>query len=352
MVLSRSHLLALVAASAWLMLGALELTAMAVNGQGVNAVVLKAVAAMMISGFAACLALFWSFAMLERKLRGGRLVAVAAAACLAVSAARGLLTALLRYAGLGAPNPRWQALLASSLWGVGQFALCAGLYFTVRYWLELQEQREKTLRATALAHQAQLQMLRYQLNPHFLFNALNSIRAMVLEDPGKSRQMITRLSDFLRYSLDGEAKETTIGGEIAALRGYLEIQHIRFERKLNVTTEIDPSTEPVVVPCFVIHGLVENAIKYGMDTSSMPLNVLVQVTRQNGGMRILVRNSGKLVARDVASGQGTGTGLRNITQRLELGFPDRYRFEIFEKDGWVNAAIDLKLEARPGWSDR
>ena len=349
MVLTRSRLLALVSGSAWLLLGALELMATAINGQGVNARVLEGVAAMTISGFAACLALFWSFGKLERRLRGGRLVAAAAAACLVGSAARSLLTALLRYAGMGGPNPRWQALMASSLWGVGQFALCSGLYFTVRYWLELQEQREKTLRATGLAHQAQLQMLRYQLNPHFLFNTLNSIRAMVLEDPGKSRQMITRLSDFLRYSLDGEAKETTIGGEIAALRGYLEIQHIRFEQKLNVTTEVDPSTEPIVVPCFVIHGLVENAIKYGMDTSPMPLNVLVQVTRRDGGMRILVRNSGKLVARDASSRgaeTGTGTGLRNIAQRLELGFPNRYSFEIYEKDGWVNAAIDLRLEAQ------
>jgi len=222
------------------------------------------------------------------------------------------------------------------------------LYFMVRYWLELQDQREKTLRATALAHQAQLQMLRYQLNPHFLFNALNSIRAMVLEDPGKSRQMITRLSDFLRYSLDGEAKETTIGGEIAALRGYLEIQRIRFERRLEVAIEVDPRAESIVIPCFVIHGLVENAIKYGMDTSPMPLNVLIQVSRQDGGMQIRVRNSGRLVASDAAasaSAAGTGTGLRNIVQRLELGFPGRYSFEIGEKDGWVSAEIGLRLEA-------
>jgi LytS/YehU family sensor histidine kinase len=147
----------------------------------------------------------------------------------------------------------------------------------VRYWIELQDQREKTPRATALAHQAQLQLLRYQLNPHFLFNTLYSIRAMVLEDPGKSRQMITRRADFLRYSLDGEAQETMVGGETAALHGYLEIQRLRFEQKLRVTTEVDPRAEAAVIPCFVIHGLVENAIKYGMDTRAMPSQVLIRI---------------------------------------------------------------------------
>jgi LytS/YehU family sensor histidine kinase len=309
---------------------------------------------MMVMGFLSCLALFWLFGKLERAFTGARLVAAAAAACLVVSAARSGFAVLLWYVGLTAfvsvSNPRWQSVCAGALWGYGQLGLFSGLYYTVRYWLELQEQREKTLRATALAHQAQLQMLRYQLNPHFLFNALNSIRAMVFEDAGKSRQMITRLSEFLRYSLDGDAKETTIGGEIAALRGYLEIQHIRFERKLSVTTEVDPQAEAVMIPCFVIHALVENAIKYGMDTSPMPLNVAIRVSRQDGRMQIRVRNSGRLVPRsatDPVEAVGTGTGLRNIIQRLELGFPGRYSFEIYEKDGWVNAEIDLKLEAQP-----
>ncbi len=248
------------------------------------------------------------------------------------------------------PHLRWQAVCANALWGSGQLGLCSGLYFMVRYWIELQDQREETLRATALAHQAQLQMLRHQLNPHFLFNTLNSIRAMVIEDPAKSRQMITRLADFLRYSLDGEGRETTVGGEISALHGYLEIQRIRFEGKLEIATEIDPRAEDVAIPSFVIHGLVENAIKYGMDTSAMPLQVLIQVSMEDGWMQIRVRNSGRLVATDAAAADavaGTGTGLRNIVQRLELGFPDRYSFKIYEGDGWVNAEINLKLEAQP-----
>jgi hypothetical protein len=354
MALSRPRLLALASGSAWLVLGAVELMAVAVSGQRLNGRVLQAVAAMTISGFLSCLGLFWLFGKLERRLRGVRLVGAVAAACLVASAARSLFAVLLRYIGIAVfldePHLRWQAVCANALWGSGQLGLCSGLYFTVRYWIELQDQREKTLRATALAHQAQLQMLRYQLNPHFLFNTLNSIRAMIFEDPGKSRQMITRLADFLRYSLDGEGRETTVGGEIAALRGYLEIQHIRFEEKLKVDIEIDPRAAAIAIPSFVIHGLVENAIKYGMDTSPMPLNVLIQVSIEDGRMQIRVRNSGRLVARDATApgaAVGAGTGLRNIVQRLELSFPGRYSFEIYENDGWVSAEIDLKLEAQP-----
>jgi sensor histidine kinase YesM len=351
---SRPRLLALVSGSAWLLLAVVELMATALNHASLNIAILQAVGAMTISGFLSCLVLFWLYGELERTLRGLRLVGAVALACLIASAARSLFAVLLRYIGMaafmGEPHLRWQAVCASALWGSGQLGLCSGLYYTVRYWIELQDQREKTLRATALAHQAQLQMLRYQLNPHFLFNTLNSIRAMVLEDPAKSRQMITRLADFLRYSLDGEGRETTVGGEIAALHGYLEIQHIRFEQKLKVTTEIDPRAEVIAIPSFVIHGLVENAIKYGMDTSAMPLQVLIRVSIEDGRMQILVRNTGRLVARDEpapGAAVGTGTGIRNIVQRLELSFPGRYSFEIYEKDGWVSAEIDLKLETQP-----
>jgi LytS/YehU family sensor histidine kinase len=244
---------------------------------------------------------------------------------------------------------RWQQVCADGLWNLAVLGLFSLLYFTIRYRLELQEQKEKTLRATALAHQAQLQMLRYQLNPHFLFNALNSIRAMILEDAGKSRKMVTTLSEFLRYSLDGDTKETTIGGEVAAIRNYLEIQRIRFERKLEVTTEIDPEAESAAIPCFLVHPLVENAVKHGMNTSAMPLRVKIQVSRFADQLRIRVLNTGRLASGDSPVGDatdGTGTGLRNIAQRLELVFPGRHSFSIRESEGWVHAEIDVALEPR------
>ena len=230
---------------------------------------------------------------------------------------------------------------------LGLFSL---LYFAVDHWLQLREQRGKAREATALAHQAQLQMLRYQLNPHFLFNALNSIRAMILQEPERARQIVTELSEFLRYSLNGRGHESTVGEEMQAIENYLAIQRIRFEEKLVVTVKVDPALHAFVLPCFLVHPLVENAVKHGMETSEPPLRVEIEIAARGQGLRIRVSNTGRITpapplepgdARD-----GTGTGLKNVTQRLELAFPGRHTFSVTERDGWVHAEIDLQPAAK------
>jgi hypothetical protein len=224
------------------------------------------------------------------------------------------------------------------------------LYFAVDHWLQLREQREKARAATALAHQAQLQMLRYQLNPHFLFNALNSIRAMILREPERARQIVTELSEFLRYSLNGRGHESTVGEEMQAIENYLAIQRIRFEEKLAVTVRVDPARHEFVLPCFLVHPLVENAVKHGMETSEPPLRVEIEVAAHGPGLRIRVSNTGRLVpaapAEPGGARDGTGTGLKNVAQRLELAFPGRHTFAVVERDGWVHAEIVLQPAAK------
>jgi two-component system LytT family sensor kinase len=229
-------------------------------------------------------------------------------------------------------------------------ALFSLLFFAVDHWLQLREQREKAREATALAHQAQLQMLRYQLNPHFLFNALNSIRAMILREPERARQIVTELSEFLRYSLNGRGHESTVGEEMQAIESYLVIQRIRFEEKLTVTVHVDPELHEFVLPCFLVHPLVENAVKHGMETSEPPLRVEIEVAAGGPGLRIRVSNTGRLVpaAPAVPGGarDGTGTGLKNVAQRLELAFPGRHTFSVVEREGWVHAEIVLRPAAK------
>ena len=174
-------------------------------------------------------------------------------------------------------------------------ALFSLLFFAVDHWFQLGEQREKAREATALAHQAQLQMLRYQLNPHFLFNALNSIRAMILREPERARQIVTELAEFLRYSLNGRGPVSTVGEEMQAIGNYLAIQRIRFEEKLAVTVRVDPEVHAFVLPGFLVHPLVENAVKYGMQTSETPLRIAIEITAEAGGLRIRVSNTGRLV---------------------------------------------------------
>jgi hypothetical protein len=219
-------------------------------------------------------------------------------------------------------------------------------YFGIKAWQDAQEQRERALEATALAREAQLEMLRYQLNPHFLFNALNSIRASIDEDRARARRMVTELSEFLRYSLlDAEASEVPLREEIEAVRSYLAIERIRFEDKLDVIFDVDPDAESFPLPSFLIHPLVENAVKHGMRSGPMPLEIRLAARVEGDTLRIEVANTGRLPRPGAASADttaGAGIGLSNIRRRLEQGFEGRGRFDLFEQDGWIRAVIEIR----------
>ena len=224
------------------------------------------------------------------------------------------------------------------------------LYFVIKLWWEWILQKERTEKANALAQAAQLQMLRYQLNPHFLFNSLNSIRALIEEDKNQAKSMITELSEFLRYSLISKNYlDVPLNNEIEAIRHYFAIEKKRYEEKLDVTFEIDPSAEDYPVLSFLIHPIIENAIKYGMKTSPLPLKIGIKAHVINGMLKIEVNNTGKWVEPIVKkedNEMGTGTGLDNIRQRLENAFPNNYRFNIVEKEGRVFVILEINKELK------
>ncbi len=225
------------------------------------------------------------------------------------------------------------------------FLSWSALYFGFKYWQKVEQEKERALRADALAREAQLNLLRYQINPHFLFNSLNSIRALVRENPERSERMIGELSEFLRYSLaQHRPHEATLKDEVEAIRNYLAIEKIRFEDKLDVRFDIDPEAERFFVPGFLIHPLVENAIKYGMQTSAMPLKVELSARARADSLRIEVANSGRWAGRDsgLRSSDGTGIGLDNVRQRLEQVYPGRHSFDIVEQSGSVRAVIEIE----------
>ena len=213
------------------------------------------------------------------------------------------------------------------------------LFFGVNSWKNFMMQKEKTILAVNLANEAQLKMLRYQINPHFLFNALNTIRYMIDEDKEVARKMITEFSDYFRYSLQNNKNEDTLENEINAIRNYLEIQQIRFEEKLKVDLKIECNAISVKLPFFIILPLIENAIKYGLQTSKMPMELIVDV-QCSKGLVIKVCNTGKLINSPLVS-ESTKTGLENIKQRLELSFKNAYSFSLNEEKGWVKAIIEI-----------
>jgi len=220
--------------------------------------------------------------------------------------------------------------------------LCAwsAFYLGVKNWWSWQKERENSLAAVALANKAQLEMLRYQLNPHFLFNALNSIRASVDEDSARAKEMITRLSEFLRYSLVGDSeKKIPLGEELEAVRNYLAIEKIRFEEKLEIDFEIEKGAEVFSVPCFLLNPLVENAIKHGLETSAKPLKLRISAAVAGDKLILEVANSGRL---NGTSNGGTKIGLKNVRERLEKLFGAGGSFELCQDGDFVKARIEIQ----------
>jgi signal transduction histidine kinase len=226
----------------------------------------------------------------------------------------------------------------------------SALYFGIKYWREWQTERENALAerenalaAIALANQAQLEMLRYQLNPHFLFNSLNSIRALIGEDATRAKLMVTQIADFLRHSLqNGNIGEIALADEIEAARNYLAIEKVRFEEKLIVSFDIEESTKKFLVPCFLLNPLVENAVKHGLNGDGKPLEIRVSARIENNALRLEVVNTGTFGS----NAKGTKIGLKNVRERLAKLFPGKSSFELFEENGLVRALIIIETEER------
>ena len=223
------------------------------------------------------------------------------------------------------------------------FLVWSAAYFGVAIWRRSQEREREAVEARRLAQEAQLQMLAYQLNPHFLFNALTSIRAMIDEDKARARQMVTQLAAFLRHALVERALQTTtLAAELDALRGYLAIEQIRFEERLAIETNVDAAAESCAIPAFLIHPLLENAIKHGArDNGDGPLRVKLDARVVGDALRVEVWNTGRLSMR----APDTGIGVRNVRERLARLFPTHSRFELTDQGGWVRALVELP--ARP-----
>ena len=219
----------------------------------------------------------------------------------------------------------------------------SALYWGLRALAESRERSRATLQAQALANEAQLQMLRYQLNPHFLFNSLNSVRGLIAEDPARAELMVTELADFLRYSLSrSDAPDVTVREELEAVRTYVALEKVRFEERLQVEWDVDPAALGCRVPGFLLHPLVENAVKYGIETAVPPARVRVEVRRAGERLHVRVANSGRWVEPGQGVSRGTGMGLRNVRARLEHAHPGRCDVQVGPgTDGGVEVVLVL-----------
>jgi sensor histidine kinase YesM len=227
----------------------------------------------------------------------------------------------------------------------------SALYYSINYYLLLEEQSDRLLRLESQASHAQLAMLRYQLNPHFLFNTLNSISTLVLlKQTEQANAMLSRLSSFLRYTLINEpTAQVTIAQEVETLKLYLEIEKMRFEERLRPRFDIDPAASKARLPSLLLQPLVENAIKYAVTPQEEGADIAVAARRVADRVIITVEDSGP-GSEDiwVKAQQSTGVGLANIRDRLSQAYGADHRFEtVSNNQGGFSVTIEIpyQLEA-------
>ncbi len=254
------------------------------------------------------------------------------------------------YSGIEAltTNPTLVSYLYRVIWWFIPIIGWCACYLGIKFWQEWMIRKDRTEKANALVQAAQLQMLRYRMNPHFLFNALNSIRALISESKSSAKKMVTELSEYLRYSLVSRTHENVpFKEEMESVRHYFNIQKIRYENKLEVSFDIDPAVEEFPIVSYLIHPLAENAVKHGMRTSPMPLKVQITAKSHQGNLTIEVRNSGIWIEpADKKKDTVFSSGLANVRQRLIESYPERHHFEIFEKERFVQARLVIEKEIR------
>ncbi len=237
----------------------------------------------------------------------------------------------------------------------------SALYYAISFFLQIEEQNDQLLQLESQATSAQLAMLRYQLNPHFLFNTLNSISTLVLlKQTEPANAMLSRLSSFLRYTLINQPTgRVTVAQEVETLKLYLDIERMRFEERLRTSFRIDPDSEAALLPSLLLQPLVENAIKYAVSTQEAGAEITISTQLVGQNLRITVSDTGPGLQNDGSDNRltgvtfdggelvSTGVGLANIRDRLAQAYREEHRFETMEPpEGGFAVLIELPFERR------
>ena len=230
----------------------------------------------------------------------------------------------------------WTLLL--SIWSFG--------YFAYIYFIRHRRDEIRNLRLETANRENQLNTLRAQLNPHFMFNALNSIRALVDEDPEQAKRSITQLSAILRNAMATVKRRTVpLGEEIDIVKAYLALEAIRFEERLRVRFELEEGTDRELVPPMLLQTLVENAVKHGVSKLPQGGELHVGVYRSLDGLVLRVRNSGHYEPGTI---NGTGIGLRNTRKRLDMIYAGKAQLHIENRDGMVVTEVEIPMRQSEG----
>jgi two-component system sensor histidine kinase AlgZ len=240
----------------------------------------------------------------------------------------------------------WNYAFAYSMGSCFVLVAWSFLYFGIKHYHALEEERRRLQALEGMAREAQMRALRYQLQPHFLFNTLNAISTLVLDNqPRIATQMIARLADLLRRTLESpDVHQVSLKEEIAVTKEYLALEKIRFGPRLTVTFAIDPATQEALVPRFLLQPLVENAIRHGIAKRPDGGTLVLHSDMAGGRLRIRIENDGAEDDEPVLNRSTTtphrGVGLTNTRARLE----QMYAYEAtLETHATANGTYEVRI---------
>lgn len=212
------------------------------------------------------------------------------------------------------------------------------IYFTYHFFQKSRKQEMNNLALEASRNEVELKNLRSQLNPHFLFNSLNSIRALIDIEPSKAKESVTTLSNLLRNSLImGRENLVTVEQELQMVSNYLELEGVRFEERLRVTWDIDDRLNNFLIPPFSLQMLVENAIKHGISNIVNGGEIGIITKSEGNEVHLIIRNTGTL-----GGSTDTGIGIQNTRRRLDIQYKGKAEFILTQEENAVVATLTFK----------
>ena len=226
----------------------------------------------------------------------------------------------------------WRAMLGGLI-----YLVLVLIYYLVSNNQKLQERAQQEERLKGMVRDAELNMLKSQINPHFLFNSLNSISSLTMSNPEEAREMIIRLSDFLRYSLKHRENEyVPLGEELGRMKDYLAIEKVRFGEKLLYEFDVEKACEEFPVPTMIFQPLFENAIRHSVYESVEPVTIKFSCVPDGGHMKAVVSNDFDPA---IPTRKGTGVGLQNVRQRIALAYKEKGTVQWSGNDGVFSVTI-------------
>lgn len=226
--------------------------------------------------------------------------------------------------------------------GVILYGLMALAYYLAIELERVRQSERRELEARVMAQDAELRMLRTQIDPHFLFNSLNSISALTSINPAGARAMTLRLADFFRHSLGLEAhRKVTLDAEVALARHFLAIEQVRFGERLALALQVSPEAGACLLPPMILQPLVENAVKHGIGNLTEGGTVRIVAARAGSQLRLAVEND---IDADLPAAPGSGIGLANVRQRLAAAYDAEATVHWSRRDGLFRVELTLPAE--------